>query len=92
MRNNTLFCKPQKSQIEPISPDKMADTSFPLISFQKFITGLEVEKRAVAQELYNAFHTFGWIYLKDFGISTDEIDEMFVMVSKSKFFDSCQRD
>ena len=41
----------------------------------------EAEKRAVAQELYNAFHTYGWIYLKDFGISADEIDEMFAAVS-----------
>jgi len=58
----------------------MASTSFPVISFQEFLTGSEIEKRAVAQKLYNAFHTYGWVYLQDFGISADEIDEMFTMV------------
>jgi isopenicillin N synthase-like dioxygenase len=58
----------------------MESTSFPVISFQEFLTGSEVEKRAVAQKLYNAFHTYGWVYLQDFGISADEIDEMFSMV------------
>tara|TARA_R110002060_G_scaffold59808_7_gene69617 strand:- start:928 stop:1167 length:240 start_codon:yes stop_codon:yes gene_type:complete len=59
----------------------MVEASFPIVSFQNFISGSEAEKRAVAQELYNAFHTYGWIYLKDFGISADEIDEMFAAVS-----------
>jgi isopenicillin N synthase-like dioxygenase len=59
----------------------MTSTSFPVISFQEFLTGSEVEKRAVAQKLYNAFHTYGWVYLKDFGIAAEEIDEMFTMVS-----------
>lgn len=59
----------------------MAKASFPVVSFQNFISGSEAEKRVVAQELYDAFHTYGWIYLKDFGISADEIDEMFAAVS-----------
>lgn len=59
----------------------MATSNFPLLSFQEFLTGSEVEKRAVAQKLYNAFHTYGWVYLKDFGISKEEITEMFAMVS-----------
>lgn len=58
----------------------MASTSFPVISFQEFLTSSEVEKRAVTQQLYNALHTCGWIYLQDFGISPDEIDEMSSMV------------
>lgn len=62
----------------------MTEASFPIISFQNFISGSETEKREVAQELYNAFHTFGWIYLKDFGISADEIDDMFAAVSLMK--------
>jgi isopenicillin N synthase-like dioxygenase len=61
----------------------MASTSFPVISFQEFLTGSEVEKKLVAQKLYNAFHTFGWVYLQDFGISADEIDEMFAIVISS---------
>jgi isopenicillin N synthase-like dioxygenase len=59
----------------------MSSTSFPLTSFQEFLTGSEVEKRSVAQKLYNAFHTYGWVYLQDFGISAVEIDEMFTMVN-----------
>lgn len=62
----------------------MVEASFPIVSFQNFISGSEAEKRAVAQELYNAFHTYGWIYLKDFGISADEIDEMFAAVRVTK--------
>lgn len=60
----------------------MATSNFPLLSFQEFLTGSEVEKRAVAQKLYNAFHTYGWVYLKDFGITKAEIAEMFAMVSR----------
>ncbi|KAG0649185.1 2-oxoglutarate-dependent dioxygenase ecdK [Hyphodiscus hymeniophilus] len=63
----------------------MASTSFPLISFQDFLSGSEVEKRDVAQKLYNAFHTYGWVYLQDFGISANEIDQMFAM--SKKYFD-----
>jgi hypothetical protein len=62
--------------------------SFPVISFQEFLTGSEVEKRAVAQKLYNAFHTYGWVYLQDFAISADEIDEMFAMVLPSTLLHS----
>ncbi|KAF8856118.1 Clavaminate synthase-like protein [Acephala macrosclerotiorum] len=60
----------------------MATSNFPLLSFQEFLTGTEVEKRAVAQKLYNAFHTYGWVYLQDFGISKKEIAEMFAMSKK----------
>ncbi|RFU25467.1 hypothetical protein B7463_g10875, partial [Scytalidium lignicola] len=63
----------------------MISTSFPIISFQDFRTGAEAEKRVVAQKLYNAFHTYGWVYLQDFGISAEEIDEMFAM--SKKYFD-----
>lgn len=59
----------------------MAPTSFPVISFQEFLSGTEFEKKAVAQKLYDAFHVYGWVYLENFGISPDEIDQMFAMVS-----------
>jgi len=61
----------------------MVEANFPIVSFQNFISGSVEEKRAVAQELYNAFHTFGWIYLRDFGISQAQIDEMFATVGHS---------
>ena len=60
----------------------MTEVNFPIVSFQNFISGTQEEKSAVAQELYNAFHKFGWIYLKDFGISADEIDQMFAIVRR----------
>lgn len=59
----------------------MSKVSFPVITFQPFLDGTEDEQRKVAQELYDAFHTYGWIYLKDFGIRQDEIEKMFAMVS-----------
>lgn len=58
----------------------MALYNFPIVSFEPFLSGGDAEKRKVAQELYDAFHTFGWVYLKDFGISQEEIDNMFSMV------------
>jgi isopenicillin N synthase-like dioxygenase len=58
----------------------MTPMSFPVVSFKQFLTGSEDAKRAVAQEIYDAFHTFGWVYLTDFGISEDEVGEMFAMV------------
>lgn len=59
----------------------MSDIPFPMVSFRPFLHGSDKEQARVAQELYDAFHTFGWIYLKDFGISQDEIEKMFSAVS-----------
>lgn len=53
---------------------------FPIISFDPFLKGGEAERSKVAEQLYDAFHTYGWVYLKDFGISEEEIDEMFAYV------------
>lgn len=58
----------------------VTESAFPIISFQPFLTGSPEARKAVAKELYNAFHTYGWVYLKDFGISEEEIDEMFSYV------------
>jgi len=57
----------------------MVESSFPIVSFAPFLSGSEDGQRKVASELYNAFHTYGWVYLKDFGISQEEIDEMFAV-------------
>ncbi|KAF2812434.1 Clavaminate synthase-like protein [Mytilinidion resinicola] len=58
---------------------------FPVVSFQPILTGGEEEKAKVALQLYDAFHTYGWVYLKEFGISAEEIDEMFGY--SKRFFD-----
>ncbi len=60
----------------------MSEIPFPIVSFKPFLTGTEEEQRKVAQDLYDAFHKFGWIYLKDFGISQEEIEEMFAIVRR----------
>lgn len=51
-----------------------------IVSFDKFINGGDAEKRAVAKQLYAAFSTVGWVYLKDFGIPKERIDEIFGLV------------
>lgn len=58
-----------------------SEIPFPIVSFEPFLSGTENEQHKVAQELYDAFHTFGWIYLTDFGISQDEVEQMFAIVS-----------
>jgi isopenicillin N synthase-like dioxygenase len=55
--------------------------NFPVVSFAPFLHGFEDEQRKAAQQLYDAFSVYGWIYLKDFGISQEEVDELFATVS-----------
>jgi isopenicillin N synthase-like dioxygenase len=55
-----------------------------VVSFDKFINGGDAEKRAVAKELYNAFSTVGWVYLKDHGIPQERVEEIFDLVSHSQ--------
>jgi isopenicillin N synthase-like dioxygenase len=54
---------------------------FPIVSFAPFLNGGKAERTIVAQQLYDAFHVYGWVYLKDFGIPEEEIDAMFGRVS-----------
>jgi hypothetical protein len=51
-----------------------------VVSFDKFINGDDADKRAVAQQIYNAFSTVGWVYLKNHGISQERVDETFTLV------------
>ena len=52
-----------------------------VVSFARFIHGSDADKRAVAKELYEAFSTVGWVYLKDHGIPQERVDEIFSLVS-----------
>lgn len=52
-----------------------------VVSFDRFINGDDAEKRAVAKQLYDAFSTVGWVYLKDHGIPQERVDEIFSLVS-----------
>lgn len=51
-----------------------------VVSFDRFIRGDDEDKRAVAKQLYNAFSTVGWVYLKDHGIPQEQVDEIFGLV------------
>jgi isopenicillin N synthase-like dioxygenase len=60
----------------------MAETAdIAVVSFDRFINGDDRDKRAVAKELYEAFSTVGWVYLKDHGIPQSRVDEIFGLVS-----------
>ncbi|KAF1937434.1 Clavaminate synthase-like protein [Clathrospora elynae] len=63
--------------------DDAADIA--VVSFDKFINGGDAEKRAVAKQMYNAFSTVGWVYLKDHGIPQERVDEIFGLAKS--FFD-----
>lgn len=51
-----------------------------VVSFERFIRGNDEDKRAVAKELYDAFSTVGWVYLKDHGIPQERVDQIFGLV------------
>ena len=51
-----------------------------IVSFEKFINGSDAEKRAVARQIYDAFSTVGWVYLKDHGIPQERVDGIFRLV------------
>ena len=48
----------------------MSDTvDIAVVSFDKFLHSGDEAKRGVARQLYDAFSTVGWVYLKDHGIT-----------------------
>jgi hypothetical protein len=59
----------------------MTSNSIPVISFEPFLKGDREQRAQVAQDVYQAFHDVGFLYLKDFGITQAEVDEIFNLVS-----------
>ena len=55
--------------------------AIPIVSFEKFLTGDRADQQQVAQHVYDAFSTVGFIYLKDHGIPQSRVDEIFALVS-----------
>ncbi|KAF2792882.1 Clavaminate synthase-like protein [Melanomma pulvis-pyrius CBS 109.77] len=53
-----------------------------VVSFERFINGDDADKRAVAKELYEAFSTVGWVYLKDHGIPQTRVEEIFELAKR----------
>ncbi|ETN46592.1 uncharacterized protein HMPREF1541_00778 [Cyphellophora europaea CBS 101466] len=56
-----------------------------VVSFERFLNGDDNDRKAVAQEIYDAFSSVGWVYVKDHGISQARVDEIFRLAKT--FFD-----
>ena len=52
-----------------------------VVSFDRFLHGNEADRQRVATEVYNAFSTVGWVYIKYNGISQSRVDDIFALVS-----------
>ena len=60
----------------------MADSrTIPVVSFEKFLTGDRTAQQEVAKQVYDAFSSVGFIYLKDHGIPQTRVEEIFKLVS-----------
>lgn len=55
--------------------------NIPVVSFAPFLSGNKEERQKVAQQVYDAFSTVGFIYLKDHGISQSDVEQVFQEVS-----------
>lgn len=55
-------------------------TPIPVVSFEKFLTGDRADQKEVAKQVYDAFSTIGFIYLKDHGIPQSRVEEIFELV------------
>ncbi|KAH7137971.1 hypothetical protein B0J11DRAFT_545880 [Dendryphion nanum] len=72
----------------------MADTGFaagldsatiPIVDFGKFLNGTDEEKKIVGKEIDDAFRNVGFVYLKNHGVSAQEVAQCFEW--SKKFFD-----
>ncbi|NEQ25441.1 MAG: isopenicillin N synthase family oxygenase, partial [Microcoleus sp. SIO2G3] len=60
-------------------------TNIPIIDFEPFIQGNITQQQAIAQQIYQACHEIGFMYLKNLGISVTLIDKIFTQTKQ--FFD-----
>ena len=63
-------------------PTVKMTAKIPVVSFAPFLTGSKQAPYDVAKQVYDAFSTIGFIYLKDHGIPQSEIDAVFKEVCK----------
>ena len=61
-------------------------TPIPVVSFAPFLTGDRSDQKAVARQVYDAFSNVGFIYLRDHGIASKKVDEIFQLVSWLSIF------
>jgi isopenicillin N synthase-like dioxygenase len=57
----------------------------PIIDFVPFIKGDAGSQRSIAQQVYQACHEIGFMYLRNYGISPTLIDKLFIQ--SKQFFD-----
>lgn len=60
------------------SNDQTMAAEISVVSFERFLNGDDKARREVATEIYNAFSTVGWVYIKDHGV--DGVDDAFSLV------------
>jgi isopenicillin N synthase-like dioxygenase len=51
-----------------------------VVSFERFLNGDDQARREVAREIYDAFSTVGWVYIKDHGVDT--VEDAFSLVRR----------
>lgn len=60
-------------------------TQIPVIDFQPFLIGDAMDKRMVVNQIHQAFHQIGFLYLKNLSIAADLVERLFVQ--SQRFFD-----
>ena len=55
-------------------------TPIPVVSFSKFLTGNRADQKEVAKQVYDAFSSVGFVYLRDHGIPQERVNEIFGLV------------
>lgn len=98
LRHVRLFAIILKFQAMPPTTDKIllednesldtkAPKTLPIIDFSPFLDEktTAAAKQAVGVALVQAFHQFGFVYLKNFGVSSEDRDNMFA--ASKEFFD-----
>lgn len=43
-----------------------------VVSFERFLNGDDKARREVAREIYDAFSSVGWVYIKDHGVDSED--------------------
>ena len=61
-------------------PARRMAADIAVVSFDRFLNGSDEGRRAVAQEIYQAFSSVGWVYVKDHGIPQARVDDIFALV------------
>lgn len=60
-----------------------SDSPIPIVDFGPFYTGDAAAKKAVAEQVDNAFQTVGFVYLKNHEVPQEKVDGAFEWVSSA---------